>query len=467
MKIKAVLVFMIIAYSLSFSASYSMFDVSGKYLGNTNNKDLNGHLSGVRPPIYFKKNYNGDNEFSKSKIQVTPEVTEFFESEAKWIEIEKNTALLVCLPERKLGKWLLTAGVNGFVQNEQCFQISGMEKTGSYQVLFWEDGHRYTYTINVAVGMKYIDLSRQKHKIGSHKSGYSRKSNYFWVDENGESISELNEKNRVYFDPESIVNMDKKLLVDKYLVTNCDFLEVMKDSIPEKLHISYKKRNIYYSDWVERKDKYKNKCDVHDTAAEIIHLYSAFVYANLRSVKDGLQPVYSFNNFESDKQIVPRLLEDGSHVVIKRSFLEKDDIQREVKVYVDTNSDGYRLPFYEEWMVLARAGDTSNFDAYWQNESEAREYAWFGEGDFWSRGSKPVGILKPNAFGLYDILGLVCENTMFSNEIMLGRYSPYVCKGGMLSDSLNSLNIHNYKFGCEVSSGCVLRQNIRLVRKLK
>ncbi len=32
------------------------------------------------------------------------------------------------------------------------------------------------------------------------------------------------------------------------------------------------------------------------------------------------------------------------------------------------------------------------------------------------RNSRPVGMLKPNAYGLYDILGLACENVLMSGK---------------------------------------------------
>jgi formylglycine-generating enzyme required for sulfatase activity len=71
----------------------------------------------------------------------------------------------------------------------------------------------------------------------------------------------------------------------------------------------------------------------------------------------------------------------------------------------------YRLPTEEEWEYACRAGSTNAF--FWGNDpTKAAEYGWFlansAEEDS-AEATHPVGQLKPNRFGLFDVAGNVAE----------------------------------------------------------
>ena len=84
---------------------------------------------------------------------------------------------------------------------------------------------------------------------------------------------------------------------------------------------------------------------------------------------------------------------------------------------MDFSSDGYRLPYYDEWMIFARGGE-KNKKAPWGDSSatfkEASDFAKFksikGRDFYLSEKeielSEQVGQLRPNGYGLYDIFGL-------------------------------------------------------------
>ena len=72
----------------------------------------------------------------------------------------------------------------------------------------------------------------------------------------------------------------------------------------------------------------------------------------------------------------------------------------------------YRLPTEAEWEYVCRAATTTRYcfgDNHIESGSDVlSEYAWWNKAD---RGASEVALLKPNAWGLYDMHGNACEWT--------------------------------------------------------
>ena len=68
--------------------------------------------------------------------------------------------------------------------------------------------------------------------------------------------------------------------------------------------------------------------------------------------------------------------------------------------------DQYRLLTEAEWEYSCRAGSTQSY-CFGEGEAELGQYAWYADNS--QRSPNPVGRLKPNAWGLYDMHGNVYE----------------------------------------------------------
>jgi formylglycine-generating enzyme required for sulfatase activity/tetratricopeptide (TPR) repeat protein len=120
-----------------------------------------------------------------------------------------------------------------------------------------------------------------------------------------------------------------------------------------------------------------------DSPANLISWYDAAAYCNGLSEQEGIPK--------------DQWCYDPSQSIAERMLLLPDYLQR----------TGYRLPSEAEWEYACRAG-TTTARYFGETETLLGEYAWYTKtsGDKWML---PVGTLRPNGAGLFDMQGNVLE----------------------------------------------------------
>ncbi|MBQ3944336.1 MAG: SUMF1/EgtB/PvdO family nonheme iron enzyme, partial [Alphaproteobacteria bacterium] len=379
----------------------------------------------VKKPVEGVKPRKNLEKFHENKIQRTFYVSRDTLDKENWLEVEKNEIVKICVDEPVVA-W--ETSLKAIISSDSCLAFQAPTLIGvetlrvhfykeymPYYINFYNDV--YSYKINLAVGMKYLNFENEEVLLGFNKY-------------NETELYALGYKNN--HDPERLVTITGTYLIDKYPVTNCEIIQLMWDNLPSKrTSFTNWNRKRLADEWVTRKrnSSRHETCDVHDSAACTILLLQAIKYANARSIREGLKPYYTFS---SSNKVDSRIISKGNYIIGYFDFTNKDEGKEEIQVSIDSTSDGYRLPFYDEWMIFARGGDKKK-QAPWSDSAtfeEASKYAQLGPEWHYDK-SKPVGQLLPNGYGLYDMLGLVEEHVLFEekNPFSAPRNKPSCVKG--------------------------------------
>ena len=137
-----------------------------------------------------------------------------------------------------------------------------------------------------------------------------------------------------------------------------------------------------------------------------------------------------------------------------------NDVQTFIKKLNEIQDDDkYALPTEEQWEYCCRAGSTTEY-SFGDDIEQLKDYAWYWDNS--ENRTHPVGQLKPNAYGLYDMHGNVwelCENLYTPDS------SYRVVRGGSWNNLAGICRSGN-RFWDTPSLGYVF-VGFRLVRTLK
>ena len=121
------------------------------------------------------------------------------------------------------------------------------------------------------------------------------------------------------------------------------------------------------------------------------------------------------------------------------------DVQQFIKNLNLKFSENYRLPTEEEWEFAAKGGSESQHFMY-AGSNKVGEVAWYADN---SAGKPhPVGMLKPNEIGVYDLSGNIwewCSNSKipYPCDSLGKRFDSKVLRGGTFGNRASSVRVRD------------------------
>ena len=162
----------------------------------------------------------------------------------------------------------------------------------------------------------------------------------------------------------------------------------------------------------------------------------AIIYCNLRSIVEGLDPVYSYDGKTDPKDWDYYVYYDSRNIYYDSGIYREEHkycashssgLIYNDKFACDNSKNGYRLPTLAEWEYIATAENTENY--LYSGSDSIDEVAWYTENCrdsfneytfFYSK------LKKPNSLGVYYMSGNLAEWCFEPNK----ENRSWICGGG-------------------------------------
>lgn len=376
---------------------YHIYDANGKNVASAETKkQAENRLLELQKSNPSSQYFFRGNRLAKISKGVQPKVVFDF-GHTRYIEVEKNSDYKICTLEKKAGYW--TSHFPFELENNKCFHFETPNYTGSFLFVFFNDSIPLD-SVWLLSNQKLVDLSKGKHSLWNIDSI------------TGSSNKPLLNKSKKNF------KIDKILVVDKTEATGFEIDRICNligancsNCVRDNSNNSFPRSP---SCWV------------------------AELYANARSQREGLNISYKKDSYSTIEKMFDMALDSENPLSRWGGVL-------------DTNSNGYRLPFYDEWRVLRHGGQNAEH-FYWGISDDSvsiSRYEWFMP----LEPIHAVGELLPNPYGLYDAMGNALElNHVITND---GFDSRYECSD-LQDANLKECLIKNKLYQQELRDGCSL-----------
>jgi formylglycine-generating enzyme required for sulfatase activity len=142
-------------------------------------------------------------------------------------------------------------------------------------------------------------------------------------------------------------------------------------------------------------DKKREQAEDHETPRHLVKIGNGFFMGKYEVTQAQWHEIMNNN---------PSEFKDDTRPVERVSWNDVQAFIQKLNTIEETNK--YRLPTEAEWEYAARAGSEHAY-GFGDNINKLSQYAWYRKNS--AGETHPVGQLKPNAWGLFDMHGNVHE----------------------------------------------------------